>query len=226
MGYPIVFDLSSGPVVLVGGGRVATRRARRLLDSAGDLRVIAPDLTEELLALANTSRLFWTPRAYQPGDLDGAILAMAATDDRDVNARVATDARARKIPVTIADDPDSSDFHIPAVVVMGPLQISIDTGGTGPAISRALRAHLQQTLSTGWAHATTLSAHLRPRITSVATPTQRAEFWRLFAEGLPDRTATIDDELHLWLASIAASCGLDPAALELPSLFDDLSEDS
>lgn len=107
--FPLFTDLRGKRVVIVGGGRVASRRIRSLLPFGPELTVISPDLWESVRPFT------WLARYYQPGDLSGAALAVAATDSRSVNRQVGEEAHALGIPVSVADAPEESSFFFPAL---------------------------------------------------------------------------------------------------------------
>jgi siroheme synthase-like protein len=126
--------------VIVGGGRVAARKAASLAEAGAHVRVIAPRVLPTLRA-QETER-----RPYRLGDLKGAALAFAATDDRQVNRAVASEARRRRIPVNVADSLEECTFLVPARVARGKLQIAISTGGQDPRLAKQLRQVLERTL--------------------------------------------------------------------------------
>ena len=107
--FPLFVDLSGKTVVVVGGGAIGRRRAAALRDFGARVTVIAPKVREPLEGVA------YLRRAYCQGDLDGAFLAVAATDDRAVNHAVYEEARDRGILVNVCDCPDECDFYFPAI---------------------------------------------------------------------------------------------------------------
>jgi siroheme synthase-like protein len=135
--YPIYLDLRDRPVVVVGGGRVALRKVTGLREAGARVRVIAPRTVPPLRAYQIDRR------RYRPGDLRGAVLAFAATDDRAVNHAVAGEARRRRIPVNVADSLDDCTFLVPARLHRGDLQIAISTSGRNPRLAKALRRQLE-----------------------------------------------------------------------------------
>ncbi len=134
-GYPVVLDLTGVPVLLVGGGNIASRKAEGLLQAGARLTVVAPAVLPALAAAAAEVR----ERRYGAADLDGHQLVMTATDDPAVNAQVATDARARDMWVNSADDPTNCTFILPAVTRRGPVVVAVGTDGASPALARYLR---------------------------------------------------------------------------------------
>jgi precorrin-2 dehydrogenase/sirohydrochlorin ferrochelatase len=144
MGYlPIFIDASARRCVVIGGGEVAERKTRALLEAAAVVTVVSPSLTAGLAALANRGRIRHLARTYQAGDLEGAFLAFAATGEIATERAVAAEARARGVPINVADVPDLCSFIAPAVIKRGGLQIAISTGGASPALARKIREELE-----------------------------------------------------------------------------------
>jgi precorrin-2 dehydrogenase/sirohydrochlorin ferrochelatase len=139
--YPIVLNLSGRRVLVVGGGEVALRKARALADAGATVRVVAPDL---LPAFAEDGRFECLAARYEKRHLEGARIAVAATDDEAVNRRVAEDARAAGVLVNVVDRPELCDFIVPAQVRRGDLLIAISTSGAAPSLARRLRERLEK----------------------------------------------------------------------------------
>jgi precorrin-2 dehydrogenase len=148
--YPVCLDLGGRPCVVVGGGAVAERKVRGLLDAGACVTVLSPRLTPGLLALAGKGRLQWRPREYRPGDLTEAWLVMVATDDRAVNGEVAKEARARRVWANCADDPERCDFALPAIARRGTLTVAVSTGGASPALAQMAREEIERRLPAEW----------------------------------------------------------------------------
>ena len=129
--------------MVVGGGAVAERKVAALLDSAATVTVISPELTTTLQSWAAGGRLEHIGRAYQPGDVDGAALVIAATDDREVNAEVARAARCAGVLVNVADDPATGTFHTVGTVRRGDVLVTVSTGGASPGFAAALRRRIE-----------------------------------------------------------------------------------
>lgn len=143
-GYPVVLDLAGVPVLLVGGGVIASRKAEGLLQAGALVTVVAPMVLPALAAAAAEVR----ERGYVASDLDGHQLVMTATDDTGVNAQVATDARARGMWVNSADDPVNCTFILPAVTRRGPVVVAVGTDGSSPALARHLRDRIADEILT------------------------------------------------------------------------------
>jgi siroheme synthase-like protein len=140
--YPIFLDLRERPVLVVGGGKVALRKVRGLLEAGARVTVVSPEALAEFDSLP--VRLI--RRRYRPADLAGAALVFAATDDREVNRKIGQSARRRGIFANIADSAEECDFIVPARLRRGKVQIAIATGGTDPRLSAELRRKLETML--------------------------------------------------------------------------------
>lgn len=143
---PIFIDLRERLVVVVGGGVVAARKVEQVLKAHAHVRVVAPDLCQELAAFRELGRIEYRPVPFSAPQLDGALLAIAATDDDAVNAAVAASARARGILVNAVDDSTNCDFIFPAIVDRSPLVIAVGTAGSSPSLARRVRAQIEALL--------------------------------------------------------------------------------
>lgn len=127
----------------MGGGEVAARKAKRLLDCGAKVSVISPQLTPELAELKKQKIICHIAAEYSGDLIFGAALVVGATDDEKTNAIISLDARNKGIPVNIVDDPQKCDFILPSIVEKGDLTIAIGTGGKSPALARHLREELE-----------------------------------------------------------------------------------
>ncbi|MGI8859959.1 MAG: precorrin-2 dehydrogenase/sirohydrochlorin ferrochelatase family protein, partial [Rubrobacteraceae bacterium] len=137
--YPVFMALEGLRCVVVGGGEVANRKARKLLQARADVVVISSEVKPELESVAGEV----LRRRFEEGDLEGAYLAFAATDAREANAAVAREANARGIPVNVADRPSEGTFAVPSVLRRGRMQVAVSTGGASPARARSIRGELE-----------------------------------------------------------------------------------
>ncbi|PYO01070.1 MAG: siroheme synthase [Candidatus Rokuibacteriota bacterium] len=159
--YPVVLDLGGRSVLVVGGGAVAERKVEGLLAAEATVTVVSPRVTVALALLANEGRIRVRFRSYRPADLRGQVLVLAATNDRGVNARVAADARRRRVWVNAADDPEHCDFLLPSVLRRGSLLVSVTTGGRSPALARVVREDLERVFGSDYALLTDLAGEVR-----------------------------------------------------------------
>ena len=139
--YPIFLDLQGRKGVVVGGGKVATRKVRALQAAGAHVHVVGPELDTSLEMLAGVT---CHRQAYQASVLAGACIVIACTDDADVNNKVYEDCRAKGIWCNVVDDPPRCDFHVPAVVRRGRLQIAISTGAASPSLAGTIRRRIAE----------------------------------------------------------------------------------
>lgn len=190
--YPVVLRLSGRRCVVVGGGEVARRKVSGLLAAGAKVRVIAPYLHPELQGNTAIESIC---RPFLAEDLAGAFLVFAATNDRQVNAGVAAAAWQQGALVNIADDPEGSDFHLPAVLQRGALTVAVSSGGSSPAFAAQLRDHLAAGLGPEWQSFCAIASALRQkRLTGGgANAYNRAVISDLFAADLPRLLARQDE---------------------------------
>ena len=141
--FPINLDIRDRIAVIVGGGRVADRKCRILLDAGAAVRVVAPCLAPPLADLVRAGQVTHLAREYAAGDLAGACLAFAATSDPEVNRTVAEEAKAAGILANIADAPEAGTFTVPSSLCRGDLLVTVSTAGRSPALARAIRRQLE-----------------------------------------------------------------------------------
>lgn len=164
---PLMIRITGRRCAVIGGGAVGTRRARRLAEHGADVVVISPDITsgiadlQERGVLADVRR-----RAYESEDLEGCLIAVAATSDRLVNARVARDARAAGVLCNVADAPAEGDVVVPAAGSRGRLTMAVSTSGASPVAAGVARDRALDALGPGWEAALDALAELRPQLTA------------------------------------------------------------
>ncbi len=141
--YPIFLDLAGRRAVVLGGGAVAARKAASLAAAGADVLIISPRLGPELARMASEGMVRHTAKMYAPGDLAGAFIVVAATDDPAANLEAADEARASGALINCVRPPEAGDFIVPSSIARGGLTIAISTGGGCPALARELRAELE-----------------------------------------------------------------------------------
>lgn len=180
MYYPALLDLHSRLTVLVGGGQVAARKAVSLMQCGARLRLVAPEVCGEMKTLLEGGEIEHLAREFQPGDLEGAVLAVSATDDEAVNRRVADEAKRRAIFVNVVDVPQLCSFIVPAVVRRGPLLLAVSTSGASPAAARKLRQDLERDFGPEWGPYLVIMAAARKWVLQKGRPS--AENKRVFTD--------------------------------------------
>ncbi|MFW8602189.1 precorrin-2 dehydrogenase/sirohydrochlorin ferrochelatase family protein [Desulfobacterota bacterium M19] len=141
--YPVCLNIAGRSCLIIGGGRVAERKAGGLLDCGAEVCVISPRLSPGLRLLYEQGVISWRQRGYESDDVRGAFLVMAATDDHEVQDMVVADCGRHNIPLNVADVPDKCNFILPALVRRGSLSIAVSTSGKSPALARELKKRLR-----------------------------------------------------------------------------------
>ena len=149
--YPVYLNLRGRRCVIVGGGTVAEGKIGRLLDSGAEICVVSPDATRGIRRFVADGDVLWEQRKYEHGDLEGAFIAIAATNVREVNRRIFEEAEERGVMLNAVDDPPNCSFIAPSIVQRGPVTLAISTGGVSPALARKLRESLQASDDLAWA---------------------------------------------------------------------------
>jgi len=162
--YPVFLDLQGRPAVVIGGGRVAERKALALLACGARVSVISPTLTKKLSYLAQAGAIRHRKRRWRPTDLEEAFLIIATTNDRKVNAEVARRAQAASRLVNIADDPARCNVIAPAVISRGDLIIAVSTGGKSPALAGRIRRELERSFGAEYGRFLKLLGQVREQV--------------------------------------------------------------
>jgi precorrin-2 dehydrogenase / sirohydrochlorin ferrochelatase len=161
--YPVcLVGLEHRLSVVIGGGKVAARKVRALLEAGARVTVVSPDAVPELRRLSQAEQIHHIPRAYCDGDLAGAFVVVVATDDPAVNHAAWLEAERLGCLVNVADDPAHSNFIVPAVLRRGELTLAVSTGGASPALARVLREQLESGIGSEYGALAELLADLRP----------------------------------------------------------------
>ncbi len=142
--YPIFLRIEQRLCVVIGGGKVAERKIFSLLEAKAKIKVIAPEVTQNIQKLADQGKIELIKRPYQNGDLDGAWLVIAATNREDVQKEVFLEAEKRQIFCNVVDCPDKCSFIVPSVIKRGRLNIAISTSGASPALAKRIRENLEE----------------------------------------------------------------------------------
>lgn len=160
--FPICLDLSGKVCIVIGGGQVAERKIRSLLECGAIITVVSPELTAGIASLVAGGSINLLQRPYQDGDLQGSFLTIAATDDPQVQQAVQAEAERHHLLLNVADVPERCNFILPATLRRGELTISVSTGGMSPALARQIRQELEERFDTAYALYTALLGTIRP----------------------------------------------------------------
>ena len=179
MTYPVALtNLARVRCVVLGGGAVAERKVGDLLAGGARPVVISPGLTQALDAWAAAGQIEHLARVYQPGDLAGAFLAVAATSDHATNTAIGAEGERLGILVNVADDPSAGNFHTVAAVRSGDLLLAVSTGGVSPALSARIRRELADRYGGEYARLLDILRALRAGPARRLSYDRRAELWR------------------------------------------------
>ncbi len=166
-------SVANWPTLVVGAGTVGARRVRTLLDAGARVRVIAPEAGTAIVEEAAQGRLEWLVRGAVPSDVTGHRLVAIAISDHALARELAAVCRLRGILVNVADDPAACDFHFPAVVRRGPIQVAVSTDGIAPGVAGWLRQRLEKALEPELGaladHFKAVRNQLRERVPDAAT---------------------------------------------------------
>jgi uroporphyrin-III C-methyltransferase/precorrin-2 dehydrogenase/sirohydrochlorin ferrochelatase len=176
--FPMFADLVGRRVLVAGGGEVAERKVRLLQAAGAEITLVAPAFNSWLAAQAGLRRI---AARFEPAQLDGHVLAIAATDDVEVNAQVCAAARERGLFVNVVDDAERSTFIVPAIVDRSPLVVAISSGGTAPVLARLVRERIESLVDGSYGALAALLERFRRRI-KAALPDVGSR--RLFYEGV------------------------------------------
>ncbi len=159
--YPVSLLLSGCPCLVVGGGRIGTRKAKDLLACGAHVIVVSPEFDADIQRIEG---LHLIQRPFRDDDVKGKALVFAATSDPDVNCQAARAARGAGVWVNVVDTPQECDFYVPATVRRGDLTISISTSGAVPALSRSLRRQVEAIFPEQYAEFVAVLGELRDAI--------------------------------------------------------------
>ncbi|AWF81152.1 uroporphyrinogen-III C-methyltransferase [Microbulbifer sp. A4B17] len=185
---PLAFDVKDHPCLIVGGGSIATRKARLLCKGGARLLVVSPDITDELQQMVADSGGKWFQSSYSSKYLQEVGLVVAASDDESVNAEVSRDAQSQRLPVNAVDAPELCTFTFPAIVERGDLSIGISSGGAAPVLARRIRAQLEALLSPELGPLVNFAAQMRSKVKTALPEALRKNFWEwVFAGPVANR---------------------------------------
>jgi siroheme synthase-like protein len=191
--YIACLRLTGRRCVVVGGGEVGLEKVEGLLACDADVTLIAPEAHEALQELAREGSIRWERRPYGgAGDLDGVFLAIAATDDTDVNIAVFDDAERRAMLVNVVDVPPLCNFILPAIVRNGPLAIAISTAGASPALAKRMKREIEGQFGEPYARLAVILNEVRGWAqATLPTYQDRKEFFEGIVGGDPDPVALL-----------------------------------
>ncbi|HMG28431.1 MAG TPA: bifunctional precorrin-2 dehydrogenase/sirohydrochlorin ferrochelatase [Acidimicrobiia bacterium] len=207
LGYPVNLVVAGRRCVVVGAGRIAARKVDGLLAAGAEVHVVAPRLGDRVRAWRDEGRITVAERAFLPGDLDGAWLATAATDDHAVNHAVYEAGDARGVWVNSADDPDNCSFTLMSVIRRGDLVVTVGTGGRSPALATWLKERITAELGPEYETLVELLSDARDAMQADGRSTEEADWKRALDSGMLDliRAGRVDDAKELLRSCLSSS---------------------
>lgn len=142
--FPVMLDITDKKCIIIGGGKVAFRKTKSLLEYNSEIILISKYLCKDLEDLLKNSSIVYVPRNYEYGDLKDAFLVFAATDDKEINAKIQQEAENAGILANIVDLPEKCSFIVPSKVESGDLTISVSTNGKSPMLTKKIRQDLEK----------------------------------------------------------------------------------
>ena len=185
--YIACLRLSGRRCLVVGGGDIGLEKVEGLLACDADVTLVAPDAHPELARLAEEGSIRWEQRQYRSEDLEGCLIAIAATSDTDANIRVFEDAERRSMLVNVVDVPPLCNFILPAIVRTGPLAVAISTAGASPALAKRMKREIAELFGEPYADLAILLNDVRGWAKgTLPTYQDRKEFFEGIVNGEPD----------------------------------------
>ena len=176
---PLFHRLSGRRCLIVGGGSVALRKLRLVAETGALVEVVAPQIDADVIELAsNNTRVRVNQQSFEPSHIDGAVLVIAATNNKAVNQQVSALCQQRQVPVNVVDSPELCTVTFPAIIDRSPLQIAVTSNGKAPVLARMLRTQLESTIPAAYGKLAALAGHFR--------------------EAVKDRFSNINDRRLFW----------------------------
>ncbi len=194
--FPIFLDIRSKTCLVVGGGAVAERKTALLLKSGADVLLVAPKLTHDLTPWRDMGQFTHLARDFDERDIEARHLIIAATDNPELNARIAELANLRRIPVNVVDQPALCSFIVPSIIDRSPVIAAVSTGGASPVLARLIRSRLESLIPAGYGRLADLCSRFRLRVKErFEEPRDRRLFWdRVLEGGVAERVFSGHDE--------------------------------
>ncbi|KAB2325475.1 MAG: uroporphyrinogen-III C-methyltransferase [Thiobacillus sp. SCN 64-35] len=206
---PIFLDLRNRRCLVAGGSETAARKAELLLRAGARVDVVAPELHEGWARLPNAERVARVADRFTPDLLDGKDAVIVVADDATAAQTIADAARARHIPVNVADKPALCSFILPSIIDRSPIMVAVSSGGESPVLARMLRARLETLIPAAYGRLGTLAARFKDRVRAAIKPEQRRAFWeKVFLSPVAEmvfsgRDADAEKQLETMLADAA-----------------------
>ncbi|MBT6094431.1 MAG: hypothetical protein HOH04_06080 [Rhodospirillaceae bacterium] len=215
--FPIFLNLAGAQVLVVGSNDIAARRVEAVLRAGASVHLAAAAINSPVAHLMDSDQVSWLGRAFQPDDINGCRLVMAATDDDALNTQVSELAQAAGIPVNVADSLALCSFIMPAIVDRAPITAAISSGGAAPVLARRVKTAVESAIPTNLGDLAAYAGSVRPQVNAgIGDGKARRRFWQEFADGpiaghvLAGRMKDADDLVERAIATLGSGGGIDP----------------
>lgn len=210
---PIFMNVQGQNCLVIGGGKIASRKVFMLLRAGAAVSVVSPELCQDLTIRKDEGEITHIDRYFEDGDIEGCKVVIAATDDNKVNSHVSELAKSKGIPVNVVDAPDLCSFIVPSIIDRNPVQIAISTGGASPVLARLLRSRLETFIPAAYGRLATLVESFREKVkTKFSNTDEIRTFWEQILEGpVADNLIAGKDKLARELLETAVENAEAPA---------------
>lgn len=221
--YPIFVNLENRKALVVGAGGVGVRKVSSLVEG-GISEILVLDTApacEKMVSLMDTGRVNFQMRQFDPADIEGCFLVIAATSNRNLNERISRLCDEKNILCNIVDKPETGSFIVPASIRRGDLTIAVSTGGSSPAFARLVRRELENVFGEHYGSFLSIMGRLRPLVLDLGQETSQntALFRCLASSSLLDALAQQDRDK---VREILSENLPDELVIHIPELIDDL----
>jgi len=181
---PIFMNVKDENCLVIGGGKIASRKVFMLLRAGAAVTVVSPKLCQDLTIRKNEGEITHIDRVFEDGDLEDCKVIIAATDNESVNSHVSQLAKSKGIPVNVVDAPHLCSFIVPSIIDRNPVQIAISTGGASPVLARLLRSRLETFIPAAYGRLAKLVESYREKVKEKFSNTDEIRtFWEGILEG-------------------------------------------
>ena len=186
--YPVFLNLKDKTALVIGGGMVAERKVKTLVECGADVRLVSPEMTAGLKQMSETGKINYAGPSFEEKHLDGVFLVFTATNDKHLNHKISRTAQARGLLVNAVDQPADCNFIVPAIIKRGDLQIAVSTSGKSPAFAKILKKRLDDEFGDEYQKFLELMGNIRKEVLSKGLPQNinMGIFNRIVQSGIPD----------------------------------------
>ena len=185
--YPIHLNLEQKKCLVIGAGRVAERKIKKLLSFGANLTVVGPEAVRDVMILAENKKIIYRKRSFILRDLEKMFLIIAASDNPEVNEKAAKEAIKRNILCNVVDQPGLCNFYVSSIVKRGPLVIGISTGGLAPALSKWMRQRLEKQIGQSYTELAGILGDVRKVLRNSGSDSRKISliFKKIFGSRIP-----------------------------------------